>query len=326
METCRVLSIQSHVVRGYVGNRSAVFPLQLLGFEVDCINSVQFSNHTGYPHWKGQVLNCSALEELYETLKLNNCLKYDYVLTGNIRLIYNLILYCYCRDKLMLRKMVEIIQELKQLNPNLIYVCDPVMGDTWGGEGKMYVPEDLLPVYRDEVIPLADVLTPNQFEAQLLTEMKIASEKEALASMEKLHTFGPSTVVISSSDLGHSQALIGYGSKISSSLIFLFFSTNGAKTQRIKLEMPLIKASFVGSGDLFAALLLAWTHRHPDNLKLALEKVISTMQRILQRTLDAAKGMIAEGETPTFKELELRLVQSKVDIENPEMCVKAVEL
>uniref|UniRef100_H2Y498 Pyridoxal kinase n=1 Tax=Ciona savignyi TaxID=51511 RepID=H2Y498_CIOSA len=306
METCRVLSIQSHVVRGYVGNRSAVFPLQLLGFEVDCINSVQFSNHTGYPHWKGQVLNCSALEELYETLKLNNCLKYDYVLTG------------YCRDKLMLRKMVEIIQELKQLNPNLIYVCDPVMGDTWGGEGKMYVPEDLLPVYRDEVIPLADVLTPNQFEAQLLTEMKIASEKEALASMEKLHTFGPSTVVISSSDLGHSQALIGYGSKIS--------SANGAKTQRIKLEMPLIKASFVGSGDLFAALLLAWTHRHPDNLKLALEKVISTMQRILQRTLDAAKGMIAEGETPTFKELELRLVQSKVDIENPEMCVKAVEL
>ena len=44
----RILSIQSHVVSGYVGNKSATFPLQLLGFETDCINSVQFSNHTGY--------------------------------------------------------------------------------------------------------------------------------------------------------------------------------------------------------------------------------------------------------------------------------------
>lgn len=51
----RVLSIQSHVVSGYVGNKSATFPLQLLGFEVDAINTVQFSNHTGYGHWKGQV-------------------------------------------------------------------------------------------------------------------------------------------------------------------------------------------------------------------------------------------------------------------------------
>ena len=56
--------------------------LQLLGFEVDFINSVQFSNHTGYPHWKGQVLNCTEFEELVDTLNLNNCTDYDYVLTG----------------------------------------------------------------------------------------------------------------------------------------------------------------------------------------------------------------------------------------------------
>ncbi|XP_078486048.1 pyridoxal kinase-like [Ciona intestinalis] len=306
METCRVLSIQSHVVRGYVGNRSAVFPLQLLGFEVDCINSVQFSNHTGYPHWKGQVLKCDELEELYETLKLNECIQYDYVLTG------------YCRDKLMLRKLVEIIKELKKINPKLIYVCDPVMGDTWGGEGKMYVPEDVLPVYRDEVIPIADILTPNQFEAEILTDMKITNESEAIASIEKLHTYGPATIVISSSDLGQKTSLIGYGSKHSKS--------NGTKNQRIKLEMPMIDAAFVGSGDLFAALLLAWTHRFPDNLKLALEKVISTMQRILVRTLNCAKGEIEDGKKPNFKNLELRLVQSKRDIESPEMCVEAVTL
>ena len=63
----RILSIQSHVVSGYVGNKSATFPLQLLGFEVDAINSVQFSNHTGYAKGiKGQVLNDSQLQELIE--------------------------------------------------------------------------------------------------------------------------------------------------------------------------------------------------------------------------------------------------------------------
>nr|CAB3264765.1 pyridoxal kinase-like [Phallusia mammillata] len=302
MCTCRVLSIQSHVVRGYVGNRSAVFPLQLLGFEVDFINSVQFSNHTGYPHWNGQVIDCKDIEVLYETLKNNNVTHYDYVLTG------------YCRDKSMLRKMVEIIKELKQRNPKLIYVCDPVMGDTWDGEGKMYVPEELLPIYRDEVAPIADILTPNQFEAELITNTKMTNEQEALAGINLLHKLGPRTVVISSSTLGGSKSLIGYGSKL---------AKGNGKRQQIRLEMPLIGAAFVGSGDLFAALLLAWTHRHPDDLKLALEKVISTMQHVLKLTQSMAEAEVGPGEKPNFANLELRMVQSKKFIEDPAMCVEA---
>jgi len=300
----RILSIQSHVVRGYVGNRSAVFPLQLLGFEVDFINTVQFSNHTGYPLWKGQVLGCAEIEELYDGLKQNDVIHYDYVLTG------------YCRDKALLRKIVDLIKELKQRNPNLIYVCDPVMGDTWDGQGKMYVPEELLPIYRDEVIPIADILTPNQFEAELITELKITNEAEALESIQRLHERGPRTVVISSSDLGTpGESLIGYGSTTN--------ATNGHKYMQIRLEMPLIGKSFVGSGDLFAALLLAWTHRHPDDLKLALEKVISTMQNVLQRTQKAAQDEAGESGVPSFKNLELRLIQSKEDIENPKLTVKS---
>lgn len=124
-EECRVLSIQSHVVRGYVGNRAATFPLQVLGFEVDAVNSVQFSNHTGYSHWKGQVLNSGELQELYDGLKLNSVNQYDYVLTG------------YTRDKSFLAMVVDIVQELKQQNPRLVYVCDPVMGDQRNGEGAM---------------------------------------------------------------------------------------------------------------------------------------------------------------------------------------------
>ncbi|KAL2103147.1 hypothetical protein ACEWY4_000015 [Coilia grayii] len=161
---CRVLSVQSHVVRGYVGNKSASFPLQVLGFEVDSINSVQFSNHTGYEHWRGQVLNADELQSLYEGLQLNQLTHYDYILTG------------YCRDESFLQRVVDIIQELRNNNPNLVYVCDPVMGD----HGSMYVPEVLLPVYREKVLPIADILTPNQFEAELLTGKKITSEEEAL--------------------------------------------------------------------------------------------------------------------------------------------------
>ncbi|KAK3568845.1 hypothetical protein QTP86_017946 [Hemibagrus guttatus] len=169
---CRVLSIQSHVVRGYVGNKSATFPLQVLGFEVDSINSVQFSNHTGYKHWKGQVLTADELHVLYEGIKLNKVNHYDYVLTG------------YSRDVSFLEMVVDIVQELKSANPKLVYVCDPVMGDN----GSMYVPEALLPVYREKVVPVSDIITPNHFEAELLTGRKISTEKDAVEYKRHLST------------------------------------------------------------------------------------------------------------------------------------------
>uniref|UniRef100_A0A674GV06 Pyridoxal kinase n=1 Tax=Taeniopygia guttata TaxID=59729 RepID=A0A674GV06_TAEGU len=279
---CRVLSIQSHVVRGYVGNKAATFPLQVLGFEVDTVNSVQFSNHTaGYAHWKGQVLNSDELHELYEGLKLNKVNQYDYVLTG------------------------------------------PVMGDKWNGEGSMYVPKDLLPVYRDKVVPVADIITPNQFEAELLTGRKIYTEKDALEVMDMLHAMGPETVVITSSDL---QAPLGNDYLIALGSHRKTKADGTRITQRIRVESPKVDAVFVGTGDLFAAMLLAWTHKHPNNLKVACEKTVSAMQHVLQRTIKSAKVQAGEGNKPNSAQLELRMVQSKKDIENPEIIVKATVL
>ncbi|XP_049730933.1 pyridoxal kinase isoform X1 [Elephas maximus indicus] len=334
---CRVLSIQSHVVRGYVGNRSATFPLQVLGFEIDTINSVQFSNHTGYTHWKGQVLNSDELHELYEGLKLNNVNKYDYVLTG------------YTRDASFLAMVVDIVQELKQQNTSLVYVCDPVMGDKWNGEGAMYVPEDLLPVYKEKVVPVADIITPNQFEAELLSGRKIHTQEEALAVMDILHAMGPDTVVITSSDLPSPQGsdyLIALGSQR------IRRPDGSMVTERIRMEMHKVDAAFVGTGDLFAAMLLAWTHKHPNNLKVACEKTVSAMYHVLQRTIQYAKGTAqgkqvhsmgnlgqslagrlhckaakaGKGQKPSSAQLELRMVQSKRDIENPEIVVQATVL
>ncbi|KAL3346246.1 hypothetical protein AABB24_024935 [Solanum stoloniferum] len=152
-DTGRVLSIQSHTVQGYVGNKSAVFPLQLLGYDVDPINSVQFSNHTGYPTFKGQVLNGEQLWELIEGLEANGLLYYTHLLTG------------YIGSVSFLNTVLKVVDKLRSVNPKLKFVCDPVMGD----EGKLYVPPELVMVYREKVVPVASMLTPNQFEAEQLT-------------------------------------------------------------------------------------------------------------------------------------------------------------
>ncbi|XP_024141662.1 pyridoxal kinase [Oryzias melastigma] len=304
MQERRVLSIQSHVVRGYVGNKSAVFPLQVLGFEVDSINSVQFSNHTGYAHWKGQVLTAEELNVLYEGIKLNNVHHYDYILTG------------YSRDTSFLETVVDIIKELKKANPGLVYVCDPVLGD----QGAMYVPENLLPVYKNKVVPLADILTPNQFEAELLTGRTIRTAADAVQVMDLLHDMGPETVVLTSTDLlskHGDQFLVALGSQ-------KIKKADGTRvSQKIWMDIPKVDAVFVGTGDLFAAMLLAWTHHHPADLKTACEKTASVMHHVIQRTIAYANEMAGPGKRPSPAQLELRMVQSKADIENPATVVRA---
>ncbi|CAL8342494.1 unnamed protein product [Boreogadus saida] len=304
---CRVLSIQSHVVRGYVGNKSASFPLQVLGFEVDSINSVQFSNHTGYAHWKGQVLTAEELNVLYEGIKLNNVNHYDYVLTG------------YSRDVSFLEMVVDIVAELKKANPSLVYVCDPVMGD----HGAMYVPEMLLPVYRDKVVPVANILTPNQFEAELLTGRKMKTEKDAVEIMDLLHKMGPETVVLTSTDL-HSKLGDPYLVVLGSQRIVK--PDGSSSSQKIRMDIPKVDAVFVGTGDLFAAMLLAWTHHHPKDLKAACEKTVSLMHHVIKRTITYANEMAGPGKKPSPAQLELRMVQSKKDIEDPALVVEATVL
>lgn len=256
----RVLSIQSHVVHGNVGNKSATFPLQVLGFEVDAINSVQFSNHTGYEHIKGQVMDEKELSSLFEGLELNNLhSSYTHLLTG------------YIGNELFLRKIGDIVKKLRKVNPNLIYVCDPVMGD----DGKMYVPKSLLPIYRDEIIPLADIATPNQFEVELLTETKIESEDDAWKSLNWFHERGVSTVALSSSDLGSSDILMAYLSH-----------KKGDSKNQYKVSIPKLggRIHFTGTGDLFAALFLA--HSTLDkNIGKAMEKTISTLHTVIKNTL-----------------------------------------
>ncbi|CAA3033631.1 pyridoxal kinase isoform X2 [Olea europaea subsp. europaea] len=277
-EKGRVLSIQSHTVQGYVGNKSAVFPLQLLGYDVDPINSVQFSNHTGYPSCKGQVLNGDKLWDLIEGLEANDLLFYTHLLTGYIGSIS------------FLNTVLKVVDKLRSINPKLTYVCDPVLGD----EEKLYVTQELVSVFREKVVPVATMLTPNQFEAEQLTGLRITSEQDGREACNILHAAGPSKVVITSINIDGNLLLIGSHQK-----------EKGPSLQ-FKILISKIPAYFTGTGDLTTALLLGWSNKYPENLDKAAELSVSSLQHDCQSS-----------------SLEIRLVQSQDDIRNPEIKCKA---
>ncbi|KAK9872886.1 hypothetical protein WA026_020240 [Henosepilachna vigintioctopunctata] len=281
----KILSIQSHVVHGYVGNKSAVFPLQLLGFEVDSINSVQLCTHTGYKKVTGQILKEDDLADLVEGLKENQLDKYDYLLTG------------YVGSFSFLQEIAKVYEHLKSVNSNIIFVCDPVMGDN----GQLYVPKELIPLYIDTIVPIADILTPNHFELELLTERKVDNLEDAWKSIDMLHSKGCKTVVVSSSELGEADHLLALAS-----------TKLGETNQKVTITLKKKQGTFVGTGDIFAALTLAWMHKTNNNLKMSLEYTIATVQSVIDRTLHCAEGLIHTAAT-----LELKLIQSKKDIEAP---------
>jgi pyridoxine kinase len=176
-----------------VGNKAAVFPLQLLGFDVDIINSVQFSNHTGYPFgFEGEVLDGSRLLKLIDGMERNGLLS-SYSGDGCPGRIGN-ILTGYIGSESFLIAVVSVVQKLKGLNPKCRYVCDPVLGDN----NEFYVPRGLVDIYKREVLPLADVITPNQFEIEQLTGIAIRSIQDAQRACCVLHDMGVNLVLITS--------------------------------------------------------------------------------------------------------------------------------
>ncbi|CAO3564801.1 unnamed protein product [Mortierella alpina] len=342
----RVLSIQSHIVSGYCGNKAATFPLQLLGFDVDVMNTVSFSNHTGYPSWTGEKATGEQLTKLFEGLEANGLVEYTHILTGYIGSAQNL------------TAVTEIISQLKaQSNP--FFVLDPVMGDN----GQLYVQPDVIPIYR-ELMKFASAITPNQFEAEVLADKKITDVTSCLEVIEILHDAGVEHVVLTSVALSprdiaehtaRSSATNGYhnGSQESEqtgddSMLYCICSSKmdqGLKVHAI--GFPTYDGYFTGTGDLFSALLVArldeaiheeaqsklkTSHANGDGtekqlgpLAEACVKVVATMKAVVLRTYQAQKGATATvldrtqaSSSAVIKRCELRLIQSKADIERPE--------
>jgi len=270
-----VLSIQSHVVSGYVGNKVAVFTLEMCGFNVDSINTVQFSNHTGYSTFKGEVLKPEMMLTIYQGLVENNLNNYNYLLTG------------YMNNHQTLKAIMSILKDLKNKNPNLIYVCDPVMGDS----GKLYpsIPMEMVEMYKQEVLCHANFLLPNQTECEFLTGVTIKSIEDAARAVDVLHGYGIRTVIIKSILLDSSP-----------NKIIAFVSQDNVK---FTMEVERIHKFFFGTGDLFASLILSWSSKE-ESIITAVEKTLSTIYVILH-------------DNENFTNNELELIKHRESIPNP---------
>jgi pyridoxine kinase len=296
----RVLSIQSHVVSGYAGNKCSVFPLQLHGFEVDFINSVQFSHHTGHKVIKGQRLTKDDLENLYQGLKENGINKYSHILTG------------YCGDPSFLHTIAKVVSEIKTTSPGVLYVCDPVLGDS----GEYYAPKELMPIYRDTILPLADIITPNVFELSKLSGIEIENEEDCLKAISKLHQECPniSIIVVTSGLISKDNThMYCYASKKESN-------------EKYRFTIPLIRGQFVGTGDIFASLLIVWLDEFNGQIKHAVCNVIASLQALLKRTSEAAFQSCKGGEQPSAFQRELKMIESRFDLLVPNLSIESIDI
>lgn len=186
-----------------------------------------------------------------------------------------------------------------------------------GDAGKMYVPEALLPIYRDEIIPLADIATPNQYEVELLTGKKMANESDAWELMGWFHERGVKMVALSSSDIGGSSVL----------LALLSSKRADGSMEKYKIAIPKKSVHLTGTGDLFAALLLAHTTQMPNDLGRAFELTIAAVQSVIEVTLSTMSDDKRSGHVKvSAQERELKIVQSKKHIEAPVVKLRAVRV
>ena len=180
----RVLSIQSCVSYGHVGNSAAVFPMQRLGHEVMPVHTVVFSNHTGYGAWGGQLLSGDVVRDIVHGIDER----------GGLADV-GLILSGYQGGNDIGDAILDAVALVKTRNPKAIYACDPVLGSARSG---CFVSPEVQTLIRDRVVPNADLITPNQFELGFLTGTNPLSLEETLAAVDLVRAQGPSTVLVTS--------------------------------------------------------------------------------------------------------------------------------
>jgi len=259
-----ILSIQSHVAYGRVGNRSAVFPLERLGYEVWPINTVQFSSHTGMPGWTGAAFGAEHVSDIVRGLEnMGAFSRCDAVLSG------------YMGDLATGSAIVKAVKAAKRANPEALYCCDPVMGDIPEG---LYVKPDLPGFMADEALPLADIACPNVFEAELLTGIKATDASSAARAADRLHALGPRVVIITS--------YRPHGGGIG------FFASDGSKRSIVTAPALAFAKPPKGAGDLSSALFLAY-YLAERELACALEMTMGALYAVLEATLDSGHETIA---------------------------------
>lgn len=282
----RFLSLQSHVAYGYVGNRAATFPLQRLGHEVWAVNTVEFSNHTGYGAWKGRAASAEQVGEIVQGIEaLGQFARCDGLLTG------------YVGDAALADVVLDTARRVRASNPSAVWCCDPVLGDIDTG---IYVKPGIDVFFRDRAIPAADLVTPNHFELEHLTGRKVSTMGEALAAARMLLK-GPRLALITSLRRADAAA----------SMIEMVAVTKDA-AWRVATPMIGFEIAPNGTGDAVAALFTAhWIAG--NDVEIALGSAASSIFAVLEATREMG-------------ERELQLVAAQDRLVAPPRSFKAEKL
>ncbi|WP_353113766.1 pyridoxal kinase PdxY [Microbacterium sp.] len=274
----KILSIQSAVAHGHVGNSAAVFPLQRIGVEVIPVYTVNFSNHTGYGAWRGPLIAPADVHEVIVGVEERGVLpEVDAALSG------------YQGSEGIADVIIDAVARVKAANPDALYACDPVMGNAKSG---CFVAPAIPELLRDRVVPVADIITPNQFELGYLTGTEPDTLESTLASVDAARAMGPNTVLVTS---------VERPERAEDTIEMLAVDDKGAWL----VATPHLPMKANGSGDVTAALFTAHYVSTRD-AKSALELTVSSVFHLLQLTLESG-------------ERELQLVQAQEWFANPSL-------
>lgn len=274
----KILSIQSAVAYGHVGNSAAVFPLQRIGVEVLPVYTVNFSNHTGYGAWRGPLISPDDVREVITGIEERGAFpQIDAVLSG------------YQGGEGIADVIIDAVARVKAANPDAIYACDPVMGNAKSG---CFVAPAIPDLLRDKVVPVADLITPNQFELGYLTGTTPLDLESTLASVDLARGMGPRTVLVTS---------VERPDRDEGTIEMLAADDEGAWL----VTTPQLPFKANGSGDVTAALFTA-NYRATGSAADALARTASSVFGLLEQTL-------ASGER------ELQLVEAQEHYANPRM-------
>ncbi len=254
-----LISIQSHVAYGHVGNSAAVFALQRLGCEVWPVHTVQFSNHTGHRSWKGEVFPAATISEIIDGMAelgvLSAC---DGVLSGYIGAVETG------------EAIVAAVARVKAANPNASYCCDPVIGNRSRGE---FVRPGIAEFMRVRAIPAAQVVTPNHFELDRLAGRETRSLTAVLRAVDDIHARGPRAVLVTS---------VRSDETPDDSLDVIASDSSG----RYLVRTPLLATPANGAGDLIAAVFF-FHYLGSGSAANALADATSSLFGLLRRTREA---------------------------------------
>jgi pyridoxine kinase len=287
-----VISIQSQVAYGHVGNSAAVFPMQMHGIDVIAVPTTLLSNRPGYPTIRGRVLDAQLVADVLLGVEERGAL-------GTSRMI----LSGYLGSAEIAQVVADFVARAKAENPALAYCCDPVLGDRDRG---LFVQADIPPLVRERLCRLADIITPNHFEFEWLCGAKTTTIEEVIAQAQTLMARGPSTIVVTSAELTDTP-----DGQIETVAVERSEAGLNARSQAWRVRTPKLPISPSGTGDLFAALLISARVRGSDTPD-ALGHAASAIFAVLERT--AASGTE-----------EMRIVESAALLAHPQRRFDAIE-